>query len=587
MALREIIARFGFQVDQRGLKQAETGISGVIGSFRTFGAVIAGSAIVRGVSNFVGEIVKVGDELGKTSKQLGLGVNELQAWQIAAQLSGASTQELTVGLRTLAKNALLAQQGSKQAADAYKSLGVEVEDASGNLKDTNTLFRETGLALGKVTNNTERTALAQQLLGRSGVKLIPIFEKGEAALDDLLGKLEEYGGGIGPDAVKLSEEAADQFLLFDLATDSLKSKLAVALLPILNQVVGGLSRLITWISKAAENTGLFKSLIASLGLVLGRVAIAKFGGSILRLGRAALVPLLKFALLFLVIDDLIALFEGRGSVIGTFIDKIFGKGTAKAVVDAIKGVGKAVSDVIKTGDFEAFDKALEDIFGPPGQDIVADIVFTFDLVKEALDQFIDETGEGLDLVIADFKAWVGDLGDAIGAGALGIANDAADFGQAIIDGIIKAIKDGATAVVDTLGDVAKGAIAGAKKLIGANSPSTLAAKEVGAPLPQGVAMGAIDAARAAARRTAGALAVASTLASPTSVAAPSRAPRGGATNGGVAAGGVVFKSEINLTVNGGSASDPSIQKLRQGLRSELRDNRRATLDALTQRVEAT
>lgn len=582
MALREIIARFGFQFDQRGLNNAQKGITGVIGQFRAFGAVIAGSAIVRGVSNFVSDIVKTGDELGKTAKQLGLSTTQLQQWDVAARLSGASTQELNVGLRTLAKNALLAEQGSKQAAEAYDSLGVEVTDANGNLKDSNTLFRETGLALGRLENNTERTALAQQLLGRSGVKLIPLFEKGEEALDGMLAKLEEYGGGIGPEAVRLSEEAADNFLFFELASDSLKSQLAVTLLPILNQVVGGLAKLIAWVSRATENTTLFKSLLVTLGGVLGKIAIAKFGGSILKLGRAALVPLLKFALLFLVIDDLIALFEGRGSVIGKFIDKIFGKGTAKAVVDAIKGVGKAVKDVIATGDFEAFDKALEDIFGPPGADIVGDIVFTFDLVREAIGNFINDVAGDFNFVLSNFGEFFSQLGSDIAAAAVELGEAALDLASSIIDGIVDGIKDGATAVVDAVKGVAKGALDGAANFIGANSPSTLAAKTIGAPIVQGVAMGALDAARAAARQTASAVQAASALTVPRALTAPARGGRPGA---GVPGGGVVFKSDVRLTVQGGSASDPQIQKLRQGVRSELRDNRRATLDALTQVVE--
>ena len=93
-------------------------------------------------------------------------------------------------------------------------------------------------------------------------------------------------------------------------------------------------------------------------------------------------------------------------------------------------------------------------------------------------------------------------------------------------------------------------------------------------------MGAIGAAGAAGRITGDAIAAASGLGSKT-LSAPAR----GGGGGGIA-GGVVFKSDINLTVSGGSPGDPQIAKLRQGVRSELRDNRRATLDALHQLVEA-
>ena len=583
MALREILARFGFQIDQRGLQEAEKGIAGVVGSLRTFGAAIAGSAIVRGISNFVDDITKAGDALGKTATQLGLSGKELQAWQTAAGFAGVEATNLDQSFRVLGKNALLASQGSKQAAEAFRTLGVEIKDAAGNLKPTNQLAREAGVALGSLEDRTKAVGLAQQIFGRTGAKLLPLFKDGATGLDNALAALDRFGGGLSDQLIPLAEASRDRFFEFEIATTSLKSQLAVALLPLLNQVTLGLSKLIAWISRATEGTSLFRSVLIAIGGVLGKLFIAKFGKQLLSLARAAALPLLKFALLVLVVDDLIALFEGRGSVIGTFIDKIFGKGSATRVVAAIKGVGKAVSDVVKTGDFEAFDKALDEIFGPIGHDIVADIVFTFDMIGEALDQFVSETGEGFDLVISDLGTWISDMGSALVNGAAEIANDAIALGEAIIDGIIGAIEDGASAVVTALGNVAKGAIDGAKKFIGANSPSKLAATEVGEPLPEGVAMGAMDAASAAARRTADALSVASTLSRPSSISAPSRGGSAATTS----TGDVVFKSQISLTVNGGSASDPQIQKLRQGLRSELRDNRRAMLDALTQRVEAT
>ncbi len=76
------------------------------------------------------------------------------------------------------------------------------------------------------------------------------------------------------------------------------------------------------------------------------------------------------------------------------------------------------------------------------------------------------------------------------------------------------------------------------------------------------------------------------VAASVSQAVPTRTGGGASALAGLTArGGVVFKSDIALTVNGGSASDPQIQKLRQGVRSELRDNRRATMEALIQTVE--
>jgi hypothetical protein len=51
-------------------------------------------------------------------------------------------------------------------------------------------------------------------------------------------------------------------------------------------------------------------------------------------------------------------------------------------------------------------------------------------------------------------------------------------------------------------------------------------------------------------------------------------------------GRVIFKTDINIPITGGAPGDPQITKLRQTMRRSLDDNRRATLAALRQVVEA-
>ena len=66
-----------------------------------------------------------------------------------------------------------ARKGTGEIADAYRRLGVSVTDMSGNLRDSETVYWETIDALGKVSNETERDALAMQIFGKSAQELIP------------------------------------------------------------------------------------------------------------------------------------------------------------------------------------------------------------------------------------------------------------------------------------------------------------------------------------------------------------------------------------------------------------------------------
>ena len=560
MALREILARFGFQVDRRGLAAADKGISGVVGKLQAFGAVIAGSVVVRGIANFVGDIVDAGDALGKTATQLGLSSDQLQGWQAAAGYAGVEATKFNQSMRVLQKNTLLAVQGSKQAVDAFDMLGIEIEDTNGQLKAGDVLMREVGLALNDLENSTERVALAQQLMGRTGAALLPLFKDGEVGLDAALEALERFGGGLSKDLIPLAEAAQDRFADFSLATTSLKSRLAVGFLPILNQVVLGLAKFFAAISKVTKNTNLFQAVLVTLGAVLTKLAIAKFGGSLLALGKAALIPLIKIALLVLLVDDLITLFRGGKSVIGEFLDKLFGEGSSKALVDSIN----AVIDALKDGDFEgAFDIAINKL--------------------SALgDKIFQVTGKvpGLTTGLFGVIGVLLELGETIREQIPVWSKAATELGDALVDGIVKALRSGAGKLATAAAHLLGGTVAAAATAIQKGSPSKLAQREVGTPLAEGMfdVKGAMQAARQYASIARAAI--------PTAPASLTAQARGGA-GAALPRGGVIFQSKVDLSVSGGAPSDPQIQKLRQGLRSELTDNRRATLAALTQTVEAT
>ena len=112
--------------------------------------------------------------------------------------------------------------------------------------------------------------------------------------------------------------------------------------------------------------------------------------------------------------------------------------------------------------------------------------------------------------------------------------------------LIDGIKAGAKAVKDELVGIAKGALKAAKDLIGAKSPSKVFAVEVGAPIVQGIAMGAKGAAGAAGRITGDAIAAASGVGAKT-LSAPAR----GGGGGGIA-GGVEGAAELN-SISGAQA----------------------------------
>lgn len=469
MALQEIIARLGFQFDDRQLKAADRSVGGLVNRLHQFAGVIAGSLVVRGITRFIDNTTKQGDEIAKTGRQLGINVNTLYAWQNAAEYAGASAEDLTKGLKTLSKRALDADDGLKEAKDSFDRLGVSATDSGGNLKNNEQLLRDVGIALGKVQNETERTALAQELFGRSGLKLIPLFAQGEKGLDALLAKTKEFGIDLTSFA-SLSEDARDRMKDWDIATFGLKATLITTFLPAINATIGKGAKFIKWLTDVGAGTDHLKSLILSVGVAL---ATKLTFTSLFSMAKAVLVPLAKFLLLYLVIDDLTTFFKGGDSLIGKGLDKIFGAGTGADVSSKLRAIAKALGDLGDDDGWSKVSQALDDLFGPPGEAIIRRFVSDFNVawseIKNGWSDFIDDAKENWPAALWEL---IGDIVKIFTG--INIGPDGYRAAKDYIDGLIRGLKKGVTDATGAAGEVASAIVDKVRNVFGEHSPSKVA-----------------------------------------------------------------------------------------------------------------
>ena len=358
-ALKEVFAVLGFKVDDKGLKKAEQGIKKTIGKTHdldgaitalTFAPVSEGmrkhakkvdasakqledrmrrvkdviSAIAIGfvtseIVRFIDGIRAVGDELDKTSQQVGLTTEELQAFQHAAGAAGVSGTDFTNSLGQLQQKAFEAANGSQESVRLFSQIGVEVKDANGELRSGSDLINLVADGLQGTSNSSERTALSMKLMGEQGRRLLPMLTEGAAGLAAMREDLEELGGGASPQMIQASSDLTDTLGRLSVAVMSLKSRLAVILLPAINWVTGKLIRLSVWFSAIAEKSHIVEVALGALGVVAVAVAI-KFAIA----WGVALAPVILVAaavgILVLLIEDLIVAVEGGDSVTGDFIE---------------------------------------------------------------------------------------------------------------------------------------------------------------------------------------------------------------------------------------------------------------------------
>lgn len=178
------------------------------------GVTAAATAAVSGLFAFTSQAAQWADDVNTLSKTTGISTNELQKFMYASDLIDVSVETLSGALTKLTRNMA---EPSKAAAAAFDTLKVSTTDATGALRDRQTVFYETIEALGKVANETERDALAMDIFGKSAQELNPLIKGGAQVLKELGDEAERAG-------LILSQETLDGLNDFNDKLDLLKSK---------------------------------------------------------------------------------------------------------------------------------------------------------------------------------------------------------------------------------------------------------------------------------------------------------------------------------------------------------------------------
>lgn len=226
------------------------------------------------------------DDLNTLSKVTGIGTDDLQKYGYAADLVDVSVEAIAKSSKKLGKNAYEAANGSKSQTEAFEALGVSVTDSNGELRNSDDIFQDTITALGKMTNETERDALAQKLMGKSASELNPLIEDGGETykmVSDTLKKYNlDYVDQETLDKANAFNDSLDMMkLLGSVAVSQIGSQLASVLAPALEKVVDLFGRVAEWLGnlnpKVLAIIGVIATVVAGIApvlLILGKIAFA-------------------------------------------------------------------------------------------------------------------------------------------------------------------------------------------------------------------------------------------------------------------------------------------------------------------------
>jgi hypothetical protein len=199
-------------------------LSGALGA-------LAPVATVGGLAALVGRTIEAGDKFNDLSQRTGVSVESLARFNKAATTSGTDIDSVGKALGKLSKGMYeAAETGKGPTSNALRALGISAADATGKLKSADQVTLEIANRFKTMPDGVEKTALAMQLFGKAGAKMIPMLNEGGAAIESLSVKM------TGAFAEK-ADEYNDKLAMLGGKVGALATGITVALLPALDATV--------------------------------------------------------------------------------------------------------------------------------------------------------------------------------------------------------------------------------------------------------------------------------------------------------------------------------------------------------------
>ena len=156
------------------------------------GLSMAAAGVVAALAGISYKAGTNADDLNTLSKVYSINTGDLQKYAVAADLVDVSVEDIAKSHVKLEKSMYSANTGSKSMQEAFDKLGVSITDSNGELKSGDAVWQETIQKLGQMENETERDAIAMQLMGKSANELNPLIEDGGKTYEETAKLLEKY-----------------------------------------------------------------------------------------------------------------------------------------------------------------------------------------------------------------------------------------------------------------------------------------------------------------------------------------------------------------------------------------------------------
>lgn len=270
-ALNDIGGKFGISLPKEmtnalnGMLNLDAQTLVLAGSFAAVAAAVVEAE--KALISLTIESAAYADEILTQSVVTGLSTEALQEYQYAAELVDVSLDTLTSSQSKMIRSMDAARRGSKEQAKAFDKLGIGVQNADGTLRDAQEVFGDVIDALGAISNETERDAIAMTIFGRSARDLNPLIKAGSDGLRELTQEAHDVGYVMGEEALDALGAVDDQLQRMNRSSEALKNQIAVGMAPAVENLMKKGTDLFVRLQEAAEGSGILEVFGALLDVV--------------------------------------------------------------------------------------------------------------------------------------------------------------------------------------------------------------------------------------------------------------------------------------------------------------------------------
>lgn len=529
----------GLELDDGSISSFKSKLTGALGSvgsalksgISAVGSVVssvgnAANAAGQEIFNMAQNCAAAGDKIDKQSQALGLSREAYQEWDYILSQNGTSIDSMGTALKTLNGVVDDAANGSSGAAEKLSRLGLSVEDLAGKSREE--VFETVITGLQGVENESEKAAIANDLLGKASVNMAALLNGSAEGVEALKDNAHKMGIVMEDEAVNASVAFTDSMDNLTRSFGAFKNKVGAEFLPGITGITDGLTSLMSGdYDKGIEQikTGI-TGIVDSLGTTLQKgveivgellpTLLPALGDAVVQLLQGVMNVLTENAqILADTVVQLVTMFglfivENLPLIIDAALKMIIAlaEGLANSVDELIPSVIEAVVLIVDTlidnlpllieaalvliqalanGLIQALPELVEKL---------PEIIYTItDFVANHLPEIIEM---GIQIIIAlaggiiqaipqlvsQMPQLITALLTAIGGAVVGVTK----IGKNIVEGLWQGIIGMKDWIKEKVNGFFSGIVDGAKEKLGIHSPSTVFAS-IGGYMSEGLGIG--------------------------------------------------------------------------------------------------